>query len=223
MQRPQNRQGQSNRGEGQTRRRGRGGRATSYPQAAVPNITQVIPNASVSIVLKIDQPTGRQVQGTVADVLTSGNHPRGIKVRLVDGRVGRVQRMVSAEEARVGSEGLTGLGEDGEIDENGRVDGRDRRGRGRGRGEGSRGWGSRRYGDVREDDYLEGPREGGYSLGDFLPADHPLMVQEGSPVGNDERSGFERPTEQISHTCPVCGEFEGDEIAVSRHVGEHFD
>ena len=49
------------------------------------------------------KPTGRQVQGTVADVLTSGNHPHGIKVRLVDGRVGRVQRMATEDEARAGS------------------------------------------------------------------------------------------------------------------------
>ena len=59
----------------------------------VPNVTQVIPGAAVSIVLKADQPTGRQVQGIVGNVLTRGNHPRGIKVRLSDGRVGRVQKM----------------------------------------------------------------------------------------------------------------------------------
>lgn len=61
--------------------------------ANVPTIRQVIPGAPVSIVLKADQPTGREVQGTVQDVLTRGDHPRGIKVRLQDGRVGRVQRM----------------------------------------------------------------------------------------------------------------------------------
>lgn len=49
----------------------------------------------MSIVLKVDQATGREVQGTVRDLLTRGNHPRGIKVRLQDGRVGRVQRMVT--------------------------------------------------------------------------------------------------------------------------------
>jgi hypothetical protein len=35
------------------------------------------------------------VQGVVQDLLTRGNHPRGIKVRLTDGRVGRVQRMAT--------------------------------------------------------------------------------------------------------------------------------
>ncbi len=67
---------------------------TSYG-LAVPTIQQVIPGAAVSIVLKVDQATGREVQGTVKDLLTRGNHPRGIKVRLQDGRVGRVQRMVA--------------------------------------------------------------------------------------------------------------------------------
>jgi uncharacterized repeat protein (TIGR03833 family) len=62
---------------------------------AVPTIQQVTPGAAVSIVLKQDQPTGREVQGEVQQLLTRGNHPRGIKVRLTDGRVGRVQRMAS--------------------------------------------------------------------------------------------------------------------------------
>lgn len=62
----------------------------------VPTTTSVLPGAPVNIVLKADQPTGRTVQGVVRDVLTRGNHPRGIKVRLADGRVGRVQSMASA-------------------------------------------------------------------------------------------------------------------------------
>ncbi|RAH45307.1 YwbE family protein [Aspergillus brunneoviolaceus CBS 621.78] len=59
----------------------------------VPTTKEVLPGANVNIVLKADQPTGRTVSGTIADVLTRGNHPRGIKVRLTDGRVGRVQSM----------------------------------------------------------------------------------------------------------------------------------
>lgn len=136
--------------------------------------------------------------------------------------------MVSVEEARAGSEGLLGLGRNGEVDENRMVSGGVGRGGARGRGReresGSSGWGRRRYGDVREDDYVERPREGGYSLGDFLPANHPLMTEGNSTIGNDGRDDdFEVPPEQTTHTCPVCGEFEGDEVAVSRHVGEHFD
>lgn len=50
----------------------------------------------VSIVLKQDQRTGRQVQGFVSQILTRGNHPHGVKVRLSDGRVGRVQQLVES-------------------------------------------------------------------------------------------------------------------------------
>jgi len=48
--------------------------------------------AEVDIVLKKDQPTGKLTHGKVAEILTSDSfHPRGIKVRLEDGQVGRVQ------------------------------------------------------------------------------------------------------------------------------------
>lgn len=47
---------------------------------------------AVSIVLKQDQRTGKLTRGIVKDILTkSPNHPHGIKVRLMDGQVGRVQ------------------------------------------------------------------------------------------------------------------------------------
>ncbi len=49
---------------------------------------------AVSIVLKQDQRTGKLTQGIVKDILTkSPNHPHGIKVRLMDGQVGRVQKI----------------------------------------------------------------------------------------------------------------------------------
>lgn len=52
----------------------------------------------VSIVLKADQPTGRRTVGIVQDLLTSSpTHPRGIKVRLTDGQVGRVQEILDGE------------------------------------------------------------------------------------------------------------------------------
>jgi uncharacterized repeat protein (TIGR03833 family) len=50
----------------------------------------------VLIVLKRDQRTGQLTRGIVKDTLTrSRNHPWGIKVRLEDGRVGRVQEIVT--------------------------------------------------------------------------------------------------------------------------------
>ena len=48
----------------------------------------------VDIVLKKDQPTGKLTHGKVKDILTSDSqHHRGIKVRLEDGQVGRVQKI----------------------------------------------------------------------------------------------------------------------------------
>ena len=49
----------------------------------------------VNIVLKADQRTGKLTQGVVKDILTnSPTHPHGIKVRLQDGDVGRVQQIL---------------------------------------------------------------------------------------------------------------------------------
>lgn len=49
----------------------------------------------VEIVLKKDQGTGKTTRGIVKDILTnSGTHPRGIKVRLQDGQIGRVQNIL---------------------------------------------------------------------------------------------------------------------------------
>ncbi|MCA1624851.1 MAG: YwbE family protein [Acidobacteria bacterium] len=56
------------------------------------------PGMRVAIVLKQDQRTGRRTVGTVKDLLTnSANHPHGIKVRLTDGQVGRVQEVLPDE------------------------------------------------------------------------------------------------------------------------------
>ena len=49
---------------------------------------------AVAIVLKKDQRSGALTWGVVQDILTSAaRHTRGIKVRLTDGQVGRVQRI----------------------------------------------------------------------------------------------------------------------------------
>ncbi|KPM46056.1 hypothetical protein AK830_g498 [Neonectria ditissima] len=93
MNRPRNRQP---RPPGQNQPRG----PTATPQqvaGTVPTIRQVVRGASVFIVLKDDQPTGEETKGVVQAVLTRGNHPRGIKVRLSDGQVGRVQRLAPTE------------------------------------------------------------------------------------------------------------------------------
>lgn len=52
------------------------------------------PGLEVGIVLKADQRTGKITRGIVQDILTkSPFHPHGIKVRLIDGQVGRVQEI----------------------------------------------------------------------------------------------------------------------------------
>ena len=56
------------------------------------------PGTRVAIVLKQDQRTGRETVGVVKDLLTnSPTHPHGIKVRLVDGQVGRVKRILTED------------------------------------------------------------------------------------------------------------------------------
>lgn len=54
------------------------------------------PGLPVAVVLKHDQQTGKRTIGVVKDILTSSSsHPHGIKVRLADGQVGRVQEILS--------------------------------------------------------------------------------------------------------------------------------
>jgi uncharacterized repeat protein (TIGR03833 family) len=171
--------------------------------------------------LKIDQPTGNEVQGIVSELLTRGNHPRGIKVRLQDGRVGRVQRIVSLETVEAGAEGMSGLGRNGEI--------------GGGSNEGvqvaSAGFTGQRYGDYRVESLDEPPSDlANLSLADYVVVKSKKKGKS-KKVGQEEQSEAvqNEPAEELSlakiatSTCPVCGEFEGDEAAVAHHVNEHFD
>jgi uncharacterized repeat protein (TIGR03833 family) len=57
--------------------------------------SQIKVGAHVRIVLKQDQRSGKLTEGIVKDILTnSSQHPHGIKVRLVDGKVGRVSIII---------------------------------------------------------------------------------------------------------------------------------
>lgn len=62
--------------------------------------------------------------------------------------------------------------------------------------------------DVRNEDHFasEPPSR---SLADFFPAE---------PAVDTNTDKMENTATAI---CPICGEFEGDEIAVSRHVEDH--
>jgi len=56
------------------------------------------PGLTVDIVQKQDQRTGKLTRGKVKEILTnSASHPHGIKVRLEDGRVGRVAAIIGGE------------------------------------------------------------------------------------------------------------------------------
>ena len=59
------------------------------------NRAAIKPGMKVDIVLKKDQRTGHLTRGIVGNILTkSSSHPHGIKVRLVDGQVGRVKAIL---------------------------------------------------------------------------------------------------------------------------------
>ena len=56
------------------------------------------PGLIVEIVQKQDQRSGKRTQGIVQELLTNSSfHPHGIKVRLADGRVGRVAAILSGD------------------------------------------------------------------------------------------------------------------------------
>jgi len=61
----------------------------------LPKRSEIQPGMRVLVVEKQNQPTGKLTEGIVARLLTSSpTHPHGIKVMLVDGKVGRVQSIV---------------------------------------------------------------------------------------------------------------------------------
>jgi len=60
-----------------------------------PRRSAIQSGSTVDIVTKADQRNGKVVRGIVKEVLTNTTfHPHGIKVRLTDGRVGRVQMII---------------------------------------------------------------------------------------------------------------------------------
>ena len=59
------------------------------------NRGDIKPGIKVDIVLKKNQRTGILTRGIVRDILTkSASHPHGIKIRLADGKVGRVKKIL---------------------------------------------------------------------------------------------------------------------------------
>jgi uncharacterized repeat protein (TIGR03833 family) len=63
---------------------------------SLPTRGEIHPGLRVMVVEKQNQPTGKLTEGIVMRILTSSpTHPHGIKVMLVDGKVGRVQAIVA--------------------------------------------------------------------------------------------------------------------------------
>jgi uncharacterized repeat protein (TIGR03833 family) len=61
------------------------------------NRSDIKPGVHVKVIRKQDQLTGKLSEGIVKDILTnSASHPRGIKVRLQSGMVGRVKEILDA-------------------------------------------------------------------------------------------------------------------------------
>ncbi|KAK3948968.1 hypothetical protein QBC32DRAFT_45555 [Pseudoneurospora amorphoporcata] len=163
----------------------------------VPTTRQVVPGAGVNIVLKADQPTGRTVSGYIQDVLTKGNHPRGIKVRLTDGRVGRVQSM--------NSNPGDGGGADMEsfnatFDSPSRQPG----------------------GSSRPDraGHAQPPPPTQFGLDAYIK---PAKPNKGRRAGQAQGgTSTVEPQEEPESVCPVCADFRGDATAVAHHVAAHF-
>jgi uncharacterized repeat protein (TIGR03833 family) len=62
---------------------------------SAPLRSQIQPGTRVFIIEKHNQASGKLTEGIVLHILTSSpSHPHGIKVQLVDGKVGRVQSIV---------------------------------------------------------------------------------------------------------------------------------
>lgn len=211
------------RGRGRPNRQLRGGRGggrggsidssrSSRPRpgyTSVPPIRAIHPGGGVSIVLKEDQQSGHQVKGIVADLLTRGDHPRGVKVRLRDGRVGRVQGLVSESEGLQG-EGIVG-GPEASLGRNGEGAPTTAAGGNRGRVRTER--------DIREDDeYLYENRSTVQDLGLFAALEEADRKHENRKLG----PATHPPASEELAVCPVCYKFEGDEASVAHHVEQHF-
>lgn len=66
---------------------------SKYSPRNPPPIRLLIPGTRVLVVQKQDQPTGKTTEGEVMEVLTRGDHPRGVKIRMKGGIVGRVVQL----------------------------------------------------------------------------------------------------------------------------------
>jgi uncharacterized repeat protein (TIGR03833 family) len=213
----------------------------------VPTIREVVPGAQVNIVLKADQSTGHTVVGAVQDVLTRGNHPRGIKVRLTDGRVGRVQTMATGASlssmsspssltyppsitSNLGPSGATfpvtgggytsGMGNTTMEESASHASLFSQRHRPTGE------QGELPAQEIGLEAYIKPAKQrGGKGKANWAPETAAGRTTTLAEFTSDPQTAVAKQrsgTEAGISTCPVCGVFEGDETAVAHHVSEHF-
>ena len=184
----------------------------------VPRARQLTAGVAVHIVLKADQPTGKLTTGTVQDILTRGDHPRGVKVRLTDGRVGRVQALAMGSTEPSCAESITdvptearvrGSGHRHSLQQDYRQDG--------GMYSGPESLGLDAY-------IVAGRKRGGKGRrgGRSITVDTRESVARGDTEEESDVSGVLTSAATAITTCPVCQDFEGDEAAVAHHVAAHF-
>lgn len=177
----------------------------------------------------------------MADVLTAGDHPRGIKVRLADGRVGRVQDMLHGDPTAETTESLApaaaGVNGPSRSVQTSGTDQVQHRGA-------TESFQKLKYRDVRLDDQLAAP-ETEYDLFSFVKVkgkkgrrvDSRAPVETSdvdtadlaalnitAPVEAQDRESRSKDADVGAiANCPVCGDFKGDETAVSHHIEQdHF-
>ena len=177
-------------------------------------MSQLHRGVGVRIVLKADQPTGKLTIGQIDQLLTRGNHPRGIKVRLTDGQIGRVQSLASSDDTTGKSVGL-GQQDIPSVME-GAVGGEQSVQSFQRRGAGSR---DRRgiQDDYRYDDVAADSR----SLADYMKAPSKNKARRNKPSGSGSEPAKEQETEM---QVVLNSEFPGlDSALVAAIVADHKD
>ncbi|KAF3112409.1 hypothetical protein TWF103_003193 [Orbilia oligospora] len=243
--------GHGGRGRGQGRGRGRGssgGGGTSHPRPGqsafaatnglnpVPRHSAIHTNTHVSIVLKEDQPTGRQVTGLVADRVLHGVPESSSTVQSGSAGGGQLDG-AAMEESSSGFQNVN-------LGDRGGGGGHRSNYRGGGRGRGRGGFRPYNVSSARGEDgnerseatydltaFIRGGRRGGryrnqrggrgFGDTDAGGSGGRWEELELSSLGSEEFLENSPSNDPIIR-CPVCSDFEGDETAVSHHVEAHF-
>lgn len=141
--------------------------------------------------------------------------------------------MCNEEEARKGSEGLSGLGENGQVGSSRMPSNSAVGGAGVMNSVMSSGRGKVTYSDFRNDGY-EAPEAAESGLMDYVVVkkngkgkkgrgkQQPEVTSEANHREVEVKDEGAQPSTVATSSCPVCADFEGDEVAVAHHVNTHF-